>query len=143
MNLREELLKVRDANDGVLTPKILKEAARPKNHPLHAKIFDRPAKEAAEKYFTMRARELIRSVKIRYPTIDKADKREVRAFLAVRTNTEHFSVYDPTEEIADDPMRRAMVLRQLEHEWNALRSRAAGISEFFDMIRRDLGEDAA
>lgn len=141
MNLRDELLKVREEY-GVLTPEVLKDAARPKSHPLHSRIFDKAPKDAAEAYYTQRAQELIRVVKIRFPTIDPGDKRTVRAFQAVR-GTDQAYTYEPSEEVAADPFRRELVLREMEREWKQLKARYEAFVEFSEMVRRDLGEEAA
>lgn len=133
MNLRDELLQIR-ADSGVLTPESVKEAARPKGHPLHTLIFDRPVKEAAEAYYTDRAHQVLRVARIRFPSIDKEDRRTIRAFQAVRSEGEHEFVYEPTEEIVADPIAYAVLLRQMEHDWNTFKARYQHLIEFADLV---------
>lgn len=137
MNLRDELLAVREEH-GVLTPRVLLEAVRPKDHPLHARVFDKAPKEAAEAYYLQRAHDLIVSVRIKVPSGDAAEKRDVRAFQAVRGTDANTFVYDPSEEVAADPLRRAIMLRDMEREWKTLQARYSMFAEFVEMVRRDV-----
>lgn len=137
MNLRDELLAVREQH-GVLTPAILREAARPKDHPLHSRVYDKAPAEAAEAYYLQRAHDLIVSVRIKLPSGDLAEGRDVRAFQAVRGTDANTFVYDPSEEVAADPLRRAIVLREMEREWKVMQSRYSMFAEFIEMVRRDL-----
>ena len=139
MNLRDELLKIRDAS-GALTPEAVKEAARPKDHPLHSVIFDKPVKEAAEAYYTARAHQVIRIARIRFPTIDPQDRRTIRAFQAVRSSegdTPQY-VYEPTEEVVLDPVAMEMLLREMERDWRQLKTRYEHLEEFRAMVAREL-----
>ena len=47
--------------DGRITPDLVKEAARPEDSPIHALVFDKDDKQAAEDYFLYRARVVIQS----------------------------------------------------------------------------------
>ncbi len=139
MNLRDELLRIREEH-GYLNAEILKEAARARNHPLHSRIFDKAPREAAEAYYTERAHELIRVARVRFPTLDMGDRRTVRAFQAVRSEqSTSLYTYEPAEEVAADPFRRQLVLREMEREWKQLRTRFEMFEEFTAMVVADLG----
>ncbi len=139
-SLREELLAIRE-EAGRLTPAIVVDAARPENHPLHGK-FEWDDSIAAELHRRAQAAELIRSVRVHYLPIDESRPvGSIRAFHAVtRPNLGH--VYDPVEEIANDPLSRAILLRDMERDWRALRDRWASFSEFWEVVAGDLAETA-
>lgn len=143
MNMRDarnELLRIRD-DVGEITPDTVLEAARPRGSVLHGYVFDKAPKDAAEAYYRARAHSLIRIVRIRYPTTDPTDKRTLRAFHAVRETDPPRYVYEPAEEVAADPLRRALVLRDMERDWRTLKARYEGFQEFAVMILRDIDGD--
>lgn len=142
MSLREQLRAIYDEH-GRLTPDLVVQTARPKNHPLHPRVFDKPQREAAEAYYRDRAHELIQSVRIVYSeATDQEPDRSVRAFQAVRREDGQH-VYEPSEKIAEDPFSRELVLRDMERDWTALRRRYEAFVEFVTMIRRDLEDGEA
>jgi hypothetical protein len=136
MNLRTQLEAIRDKR-GELTPALVVEEARPKNHPLHNR-FEWNQSAAAEAWRRQQAHELIRSVKIVYREATENDTaKSVRAFHAVRRETGH--VYETAEEIAEDEFSRALVLRDMEREWKQLHRRYSQFAEFVTLISGDLG----
>ena len=136
---RDELLAIRDANDGVLTPEIVVDVARDPAHPLHSR-FEWDDSVAAEKYRRDQAHVLIQKAKVAYqPRGESGPPRLVRAFVAMRAGEGH--VFDPVEEVAQDPLRRRMALADMEREWKTLRRKYEEFAEFLDMVRRDI--DAA
>lgn len=141
MDLRTALMQVRTER-GVLTPRTVLESARPVDSPLHHR-FEWDDARAGEKYRLQQAHELIRVVRVKLPSDDPVEQREVRAFQAVRTEGDDASryVYEPAEEVAYDPLLRAIVLRDMERAWRELRLRYETFAEFVEMVRRDL--DAA
>lgn len=134
-DLRDQLLKVREEH-GALTPVILKEAVRPRGHPLHSRVFDRPAREAAEAYYTARAHELIQEAMVTYRKPGE-QSQTIRAFRPVPRASGEI-VYDPVEEIAEDPFARELVLREMERAWRSLHERYKDFSEFVTMVKRDV-----
>ena len=135
----EELLAIRDANGGVLTPEVVVDTARDPEHPLHSR-FEWDDSVAAEKYRREQAHQLIQKAKISYqPHGESGPPRLTRAFVAIRAGDGH--VFDPVEEVAQDPLRRKMALADMEREWKTLRRKYEEFAEFLDMVRRDL--DAA
>jgi hypothetical protein len=127
---------------GMLTPQLVVEAARPKTSPLHAAVFDRGVREAAEAYYLDRARGLIRSYRLKYTRPDDTEG-DVRAFTSVPTAGTPSRVYRATEEVAADPLLRAIALRDAERDWHTLKARYQHLGEFFAIVRADLDEAAA
>jgi hypothetical protein len=136
MSLRDHLQAIYEQH-GKLTPAVVLEEARSVEHPLHDR-FEWDDDVAAEKWRKRQARELIRSVRIVYKEATDTDPgKSIRAFHAVR-GTDDESVYEPAEVIAEDPLLRAMLLRDAEREWKQLLRRYKDIAEFVDMVRTDI-----
>jgi hypothetical protein len=135
-----ELIAIRDANDGVLKPEFVLDAARDPEHPLHSR-FEWDDSVAAERFRREQAHRLIQKANISYRAPDDdGPPRLTRAFVAVRAGEGH--VYDPVEEVAEDPLRRKMALADMERDWKQLRQRWEAFREFLEMVRRDLGDAA-
>lgn len=93
---------------GAVTPDIVKEAARPTSSPIHLMVFDKPVGDAAEAYYTDRARDLIQSVRV---TVEQDDGRKlsVREWLATPAEHTKFT-YEPLAVVMSDAEKRGMVL---------------------------------
>jgi hypothetical protein len=118
MSLREQLQAIYDEH-GKLTPELVVQAARVPSHPLHDRVFDRAPNEAAEAWYRHRAHELIQSVKVVYKEADEnGPERSVRAFHCVPSPAG--PVYEPADEIVVDDFKRALLLREMERDWQAL-----------------------
>jgi hypothetical protein len=141
MSLRDQLQAIYTEH-GKLTPAIVLDAARAADHPLHDR-FEWDDEVASEKWRKHQARELIRSVRIVYkePT-DTDPGKSIRAFHAVR-GTDDESVYEPAEAIAEDPLKRAMLLRDAEREWKTLLRRYKDLGEFMAMVKNDVEQLSA
>lgn len=136
--LRDELLSVR-AQHGKLTPQVVVDTARDPEHPLHSR-FEWDDSVAGEAWRRQQAHDLIRKAKVVYREASDAEpEKAVRAFVAIRAEEGH--VFDPVEEVADDPFRRKLALADMEREWKTLYRRYQEFGEFLDMVRRDV--DAA
>lgn len=135
MTLRDHLQAVYEEH-GRLTPELVRETARPKDHPLHAHVFDRAPKDAAEAWYLTRAHELIQRVKITYKTGPKGEEHSIRVFHAVRTEKGHS--YEPVETIVNDPFLRRLVLADMEREWKQLKSRYGHFAEFVAMVAEEV-----
>lgn len=138
MSLRDQLQTIYDAH-GRLTPDLIVETARPVDHPLHARVFDRPPNQAAEAWYRSRAHELIQSCRITYRSSDN-QPRDVRAFQALRGEDPDNGgfQYEPVEDIIADPFKRELLMREMEREWRALKSRYDRLAEFVDMVLSDM-----
>lgn len=140
MTLREHLQAIYDEH-GQLTPELVVQVARPRSHPLHGRVFDRPKGEAAEAWYRHRAHMLIRKATVVYRDADENDEEHnVRAFHAVRGTDRNYT-YEPAEKVAADPFLTALVLRDMEREWKTLRRRYGRFQEFVDLVRGDLEEE--
>ena len=138
MSLRDQLQKIYD-DHGQLTPELVVETARPKDHPLHSRVFDRPQKQAAEAWYKHRAHELIQSVKVTF--LDSEDEPQtIRQYHAVRGDAG--TVYKSSDDVKEDPFTRKLVLRDMEREWLQLRARYGRFGEFLQMVERDIEEMA-
>lgn len=120
---------------GRLTPRILVDVARDKQHPLHHHVYDRSPKDAAEAWYLNRAHELIQSIRVTYRSGEQV--KTVRAFHAVRVEDEQNGgyVYEPLETVAEDPFLRQLVLRDMEREWRTLERRYRDFDEFWRLIQ--------
>lgn len=132
MNLRDVLLEIR-AEVGKLTPAAVLDAARDPKHPLHSR-FEWDDSVAAEAYRREQAHQLIQVVNLNY-TAGDGSKKTIRAFHAVRTETEF--VYEPAEEIVTDDFQRQLVLRDMERDWKLLKKRYADFKEFWLLVQED------
>lgn len=130
-NLRDELLRIRDEY-GELTAEAIVASATSQNSPIHGEfIWD--DSEAAHQYRLNQARRLVKIVKEPYvrPT---GEQSRVRFFHAVPQD-DNRTVYSPLNEIIDDPISTAIILRQAEREWRTLWGRYQHLSEFVDIVR--------
>jgi hypothetical protein len=140
VSLREQLQAIYDRH-AQLTPALVVDEARDEQHPLHDR-FEWNDAVAGEAWRREQAHQLIRSVRIVYREADeKNPEQSVRAFHAVRSEKGH--VYEPVDKVTTDPFTAQLLLKDMEREWKALRRRYEQFSEFYAMVRRDVGEDAA
>jgi CheY-like chemotaxis protein len=71
-------------------------------------VFDKPVEEAAESYYTGRARDLIQSVRC---TVERNDGQKVSVREWLATPAEHTQyVYEPLAVVLSDMEKRGMVL---------------------------------
>lgn len=132
--LRAQLQTIYDKY-GRLTAELVVEEARPPDHPLHDRVFDRTRKDAADAWYVHRAEELIRSVKVVYR---KADGRrlDMRAFTPIRP--EQPGVFDPLQVIVDDPRLMTLLLARMEREWKDMKRAYDAYEEFWGMVKKDV-----
>lgn len=140
MSLRDILQSIYDEN-GELTPELVVQQARAKDHPLHDR-FDWDNKSAGDSWRKHQAAELIRSVKVVFrEATENEEARTVRAFHAVRGPKGH--AYQPAEKVAEDPFTRQLVLNDMRRDWLALKRRYEGFAEFIAMVTEDIAKDEA
>lgn len=133
MSLRDQLQAVYEQHSR-LTPALVVDAARPKDHPLHSR-FEWNNTIAGEAYRRQQAHDLIQSVRIVHDREDK-EPLSVRAFHAVRDDVGH--AFRPTEDILDDPLLTKMLLADMKREWTTLRARYEHFVEFRQLVLTDL-----
>lgn len=136
--LRELLLEVRSQH-GQLTPASVVESARPDDAPLHDR-FEWDDAVAGEKFRLVQAHELIQSVRIRYVSGDRS--KTIRGLVAVARPDSPQPVYEPAEEALQDPLRKKLILQQMERDWRSLRARYEDVAEFAELVLRDMGDAA-
>ena len=127
--LRDELKTIYEAN-GKLTGAMVVAEATNKHHPLHSR-FDWDNKVAGPRWREHQARELIRSVKIKYAVGNKIES--CRFYVSVQGDDG--SAYRAAEEVAQDEILTAIVLRDMERDWKQLRSRYGHFKEFSAMVK--------
>ena len=136
MSLRDQLTNI--ARDfGALTPENVVAAARPTTSPLHER-FEWDDTVAAEKYRVSQAAKLIRSVRLTYDTDGKGQEQTVRAFLAVpgtHPDSAHRAAYQPSDKVLADPLTTALLLRELERELTALRTKYGHLEGFAAILQ--------
>lgn len=131
----DALQAIYDEN-GYLDPRLVVEAARAEDHPLHRMVFDVPVEQAAERYYLDRAHGLIRTVKISHRRESTQEKIEVRKWHA--TAGPAGIVYEPLDRIKEDPFLRKLVLANAEREWRDLYVKFGHLQEWLEVIREDL-----
>jgi hypothetical protein len=137
MSLRDHLQKIYDER-GKLTPEMVVEEARSKEHPLHNR-FEWNNSVAGELYRRQQAHELIRSVKVAYKQDENGKDREVRAFHAIRKDEGY--VYEPAEKVAADPFVAKLLMLEMKREWMTMKRRYEEFAEFWQLIRSDLDDE--
>ena len=132
MSLREQLDQIR-TQYGKLTPASVVNEARDPDHPLHSR-FEWDDAVAGDKYRLMQARQLIAVVKVKLPATEDRGPVNLRAYHSVPSEDGTGNEYMPTEEVATDPVLRAMVLRKMRREFEQLQIQYGHLSEFFDLL---------
>lgn len=138
--LRDELLAIRNRR-GYLDPDVVVEDATPKDHPLHNR-FEWNNRVAGHAYRRIQASELIRSCEVTY-TRGNGTQGKIREFHAVPAPDTGRTVYDPLDEIIQSPLSTEILLRQMQRDWEAMRSRYEGLAEFRDLVAEYIQDQAA
>ena len=131
MNLRDELEAIR-AEHGMLTAEIVVAAAEPEDHPLHHR-FTWDDAEAGPRWRLEQARVLISEVRVTYIG-DNDQPSSVRRYHSINYG-EGQTVYQPLDEILDDPTARRLLVKQMERDWKAFQSRYEHLQEFEKLVR--------
>lgn len=135
MSLRSEMQGVYDQH-GELTPRLVLDAARKApDSALHSHVFHVEGDEAAERYYLSRCSDLIRKIKVSYRKGESSPRQKVNQYYSLKGEDGY--AYKAVEEIVDDPLTTKMLLRQMEHEWGALRKRYENFQEFWELVRKD------
>jgi hypothetical protein len=133
--IRDELRKIHKQHK-VLTPALIVHVASDPDHPLHSS-FEWDDTTAAHKYRLTQAQEMVRRFQIAYRDTRNREKT-VREWTSVKRPNHPTPVYVPTEEVVTDELLLAIVLRDMEREWKALKAKYARYVEFRDLILGDL-----
>jgi hypothetical protein len=131
-SLRDALLDIRQRR-GLLTAQVVVEESRSNAAPLHHH-FEWDDAVAGEKYRVEQAREIIRSVKIKYADVDGVPS-ETRGFVSVARGNLPAREYLPIEDVRNDPELVAAALRDAEREWRSLYVRYRNLQGFLTLVR--------
>jgi hypothetical protein len=120
-------------DSGGLTPQRMVGTARDPEHPLHPE-FEWDDEVAGENYRLVQARKLIRRVKIVYRIDDLGRNVSVRAFVNVPTTHGLHRVYEPTEQVVLDPLKRRLILQEARRDWARFKAKYRHLDEFAEII---------
>lgn len=132
-DLREHLTALYTER-GQLTPQDVVDDARPDDSPMHHR-FEWDDEVAGEAYRRVQAQQLIRSVKIAFPSSAPApERRSVRAFSSVRGTDAESEGYAPTEDVIATDFGHKVLLRDLEREIASLKRKYSHLKEFAELM---------
>lgn len=138
-DLRAEFQRIYEEHSQ-LTPQLVVDEWRPPSHPQHERL-EWNNKIAGEAYRRIQAHELIRSVKLVYAEADEtAPEKSIRQWHAVRSESPGNGgyIYEPADRVATNPLLRAIVLRDMERDWNSLKARYSAFEEFVELVSKDM-----
>lgn len=138
MSLREQLQAIYEEHRR-LTPALVVDVAREPGHPLHARL-EWDDSVAGEAYRRQQAQELITSVQIVYRTSEGGKEHKVRAFHAVRSETDGTNggyAYHPADQVVRDPLLTRLLMQDMEREWRQLKARYDQFVEFWELVKAD------
>src|SRR5262245_25898219 len=124
----QELTRIKDANNGRLTPHSVVDEARKRNNPLH-RHFEWNDKTAAEAYRLDQARALIRVI-----TIEDTDEQKPprRAFISVQDDGR---AYRSLQEVLSNQSLQLAVLVAAEKELRAFEARYSELMDICELVR--------
>ena len=131
-----DLLQAIYDEHGTLTPELVVSTASDPTHPLHHRL-EWDNTKAGANWRLEQASRLIRSARVVYKD-DPAAPRDLRAYVAIHGKDTPKADYRPVREVMADPMLREIALRDMEREWKSLKRRYEHMTEFAEMVRRDL-----
>jgi hypothetical protein len=133
-DLRNELTGLYQQH-GELTPQIVVDEARPVDAPLHDR-FEWDNDVAGEKYRLVQAAQLIRAVRIEYTTPGSEEKKFIRAFSSLHESSDgEQEGYAPTEVILENEITRRILLRNMDRDIRALKTKYGHLAEFAEMMQ--------
>lgn len=136
--LQAELLRIREANGGVLTAEAIVRASAALDAPLHSR-FEWDDEKAGHKHRLNQARNLVRVVRVEYIS-KRGEPESVRAFHSLPVaQSPSGRAYTPLSEIEGNDFLTAQLKRAMEIDWRAMQRRYRRFSEFTSLVARDLG----
>lgn len=134
--IEAELLAIRAANGGILTARMIVEAASDPAHLLHSH-FEWRDDVAGPKYRVQQARQLVRVIREVYVGA-RGHPEQIRVFHSMPVpSAPGGRAYVPLDEIKANEVMTAQLKRQMEMEWRALRRKYDHFEDFIRMVRRD------
>lgn len=132
--IERELKSLYDQH-GFLTGDLVYTTAKDETHPLHDVVFDVGPEEASDRYYRLRARAVVRLVKVRAMT-DGERVVTLRRYPSVLTSSGSRAYMD-VDDVKADPATRELRRRELLRELQALQRRYADEQEFFASVVRE------
>jgi hypothetical protein len=132
-----QLLEIQAANDGLLTARVIVEAATPEEHPLHG-FFEWDDAAAGAKYRIQQARALVRVVRVEFVGA-RGHPEDVRVWHSLPVASREVGrAYVHLDEIKANEILTQQLRRQMEMEWRALRRKYDHFDDFIKMVTRDM-----
>lgn len=138
-SLRRSLQTIYDTH-GKLTPRLVVERARDPQHELHGS-FEWDDSIAGEQYRLVQARRLIRAVRVTYRVGD--EEHGVRRYMSIERVDPPDRVYEDVDDVLLDPLKRQIVLRQMERDFLIFKRRYAHLREYAELLQREANEGEA
>lgn len=133
MTQLEALKEIYRAKGGELPPRVVIEAARPEDSPLHG-AFCWDDTEAAERYRIIQAQELIRSFRVEIICNEKPISVPVFVNLSTdRNGRSEDNPYRMTEDVMKFPDMAEIVVRDALDQMESMRNRYGHLKEFADV----------
>jgi len=132
-SLREELRGIYDRH-GKLTPELVHEEVKDEAHPLHSR-YEWDDAVAGYYYRLSQIGEDIRSLRVEYVPPQGGEPQYVREWTSVRNDPQRDG-YAPTEEVVKDPLTFQIVLREMERDIAALKTKWQHMAEFAEQVQK-------
>ncbi len=129
--IKAELLRLAKVYRGVITPKLIVDAARPEDSPLHGQ-FTWDDTEAAEKYREWQARALLRVV-VEHVTAGKFDQ-DINVFVSLTSDRKDEGGYRVMMAVLSDADYRAQLLADAIAEMQLFERKYAMLKELAEVF---------
>lgn len=127
-NALAEIQSIERKNNGVIPIGDVLEKARDKRSALH-ELYEWDINEAAERYWSDRTREIIRSYRVMVKVIGSDKPESVRAFVSLSTDRQKDGGYRSLTAVLDDEERREVMLEDALADLARFQKKYAVISE--------------
>ena len=130
----EALADIAEQSDGELRPRVVVEASRPEDHPLHP-VFEWRDERAAQLYRDDQARHLIRSVRVVTPAedVEQAPGLQIQ-YVAVSRPQDGDRVYVEASRAMSDADMRQQVLEEAVRLLRGIRARYGHLEELAEVF---------
>lgn len=127
MSIRDHLQAIYDSQHK-LTPELVVDAARPKQHPLHNR-FEWDNSIAGEAWRREQARHLIKSCSIEYTKSTKSKPVSVRCFHSITRDNSTEPEFVPLEVISKDEALKQQLIESVQRDIRTLRAKYSVLSD--------------
>lgn len=130
----DEIERLREANDGHLTPQIICKSAKDTSSPLHPQVYHLKQGKAAARWYEQEARVMLGAIRVKYT---EAPNIEARAYqVVVRPDTDQAATkpkvvrsYTSTREALADPVYRAQAITEALQSLLRAKAKYAALAE--------------